>query len=430
MAPGARLGLLRDHDYRQLWASTTVSQIGFQITQLAVTLVAIDHLGASEFQAGVLAACQSAAFLLIGLPAGAWVDRMRRRRVLIVSDVARGVLLASVPIAWWAGVLTIWQLYAVTLAHGVLTVFFDVAYQSYLPHLVGRERLVEGNAKLEAVRSSSQVAGPAFAGQVVRWFGAPLALLVDAAAMAASALLYLRIRKPEPKPARREERRLRHEIGEGLRFVLGHRLLRAIVACTGTGNFFSSIYYAMLVFHLRRGLELDPGSIGAVLSIISAGGVVGAFIARRVAGWLGQGRVLWMSVGLLSPFMLPLALVGADGWGLWVAAVAGAATSAGVVIYNITQVSFRQAITPNHLLGRMNATTRFLVWGTMPLGGLAGAWLGDWLGARLALLIGVIGSCLTFLPVFLSPLRNLRALPTEAPEAESGLGAPEPAARR
>lgn len=411
MPIGARLGLLRDHDYRQLWVSTTVSQLGFQVTQLAVTLVAIDHLGVGEAQAGLLVAAQSAAFLLVGLPAGAWVDRMRRRRVLVVADVGRGLLLASVPLAWWAGVLTLWQLYAVALAHGVLTVFFDVAYQSYLPHLVGRERLVEGNAKLEAVRATSQVAGPSLAGQVIRLLGAPLALLVDAVAMAASAVLYARIRKPEPRPERPGGGRLRHEIAEGLRFVLGHRLLRAITACTGTFNFFSAVSSAMLLFYLRREVALDPGAIGLVLSILAAGGVLGAVVARPFARWVGQGRAIWMSVAFLSPFMLLLPLVESPGWLLWVAAAAGAVSSAGGVVYNVTQVSFRQAITPDRLLGRMNASVRFLVWGTMPVGGLVGAWLGAWCGARLTLLIGLLGTCVAFLPVFLSPLRTMRSLP-------------------
>jgi MFS family permease len=413
----SRLGLLRDHDYRQLFASTTVSQFGFQITQLAMSLVAIDHLGASEFEVGLLVTVQFVAFLLIGLPAGAWVDRLRRRSVLIVCDVGRGLLLASVPLAWWAGALTMWQLYAVALAHGALTVFFDVAYQSYLPHLVGRANLVEGNAKLEAVRAVSHAGGPGVAGQLIRLLTAPVALLVDAVAMAASALFYLRIRRREPRPDKQPGARLLPEIGEGLRFVLGHRLLRAIVMCTGTANLFSSIYAAMLVFFLRRTLELGPGEIGLVLSIFSAGGVAGAFVARRFADWVGQGRAIWMSVGFTAPFLLLMPLA-EPGWRLWLAAAASAVTAVGIVVYNITQVSFRQALTPDQLLGRMNATVRFLVWGTMPLGGLLGAFLGGWFGARTTVLIGVLGACVAFLPVYLSPLRTMRDLPTE----------PEPAA--
>jgi MFS family permease len=414
---GQRLGLLRDHDYRQLFGSTTVSQFGVQISQLAISLVAIDHLAASEFEAGLVVALSFAAFLLVGLPAGAWVDRMRRRHVLIVGDVGRAVLLLSVPVAWWAGLLTIWQLYAVALLHGVLTVFFDVAYQSYLPHLVGREHLVEGNSKLEAVRAVSQIAGPSVAGQVIRILGAPVAILADALAMAASALLFLRIRKREERPVRRPDARLVREIAEGLRFVLGHRLLRAIALCTGTFNLFASINAAMVVFFLRRDLELGPGAIGLVFSILSVGGLVGAFTARRVARTIGQGRAIWMSAAFGAPFglLMPFA---EPGWLLWLAAAGGAVVGAATVIYNITQVSFRQGLTPDHLLGRMNATIRFLVWGTMPLGGVLGAVLGDLIGARATLLVAAIGACLAFLPVFLSPLRNMRELPSQPGEPE------------
>jgi predicted MFS family arabinose efflux permease len=179
----------------------------------------------------------------------------------------------------------------------------------------------------------------------------------------------------------------------------------------------------MLIFFLRRGLALDAGAIGAVLSIAGLGGVVGAFAARRFAGWVGQGPAIWMSIAFTAPFglLMPLA---EPGWRVWVAAAAGAVTATGVVIYNITQVSFRQALTPDHLLGRMNATIRFLVWGTLPVGGLLGAVLGDWLGARTAVLIGTLGACLAFLPVFLSPLRRMRTLPTQPdPEPERPPGA-------
>jgi predicted MFS family arabinose efflux permease len=242
---------------------------------------------------------------------------------------------------------------------------------------------------------------------------------VDAVALAASALFYLRIRKREPRPTVHPDARLLREIGEGLRFVLGHRLLRAIVMCTGGYNLFSSIYAAMLVFFLRRTLGLGAGEIGLVLSIFSAGGVAGAFVARRFADWVGQGRAIWMSAGLTAPFLLPMPFA-EPGWRLWAAAAASAVTAVGIVVYNVTQVSFRQALTPDPLLGRMNATVRFLVWGTMPLGGLAGAFLGDWFGARTAVLVGVLGGCVAFLPVYLSPLRSMRDLPTEpAPAAQA-----------
>lgn len=406
----SRMGLLREHGFRQLFASTTLSQFGIQITQLALSLIAIDYLNANEFEAGLLVTLLSAGFLLVGLPAGAWVDRMRRREILIIGDLGRAALLASVPLAWWAGVLTIWQLYAVALAHGILNVFFDVAYHSYLPHLVGREKLVEGNAKLEAVGSVSHLGGPGVAGQLIRLATAPTALVIDAVAMVASALFITRINKREEKPTRRADAHLVREIVDGLRFVLGDRLLRAIVASSATFKLFSSIYAAMLIFFLRRDLNVDPGTIGMVLSIAAVGGLLGALTARRAAGRIGQGPAMWMPIAFTAPFLLLMPL--ADrGWRLWIAAAGAAVAAAGVSIYNIAQVSFRQGLTPNQMLGRMNATMRFLVWGVMPLGGVVGAVLGERLGARAALLIGVLGTCLAFLPVFLSPLRTMRSLP-------------------
>lgn len=415
-----RLGLLRDQDYRQLFASTTVSQLGFHVTVLALPLVAIIALAARPFEVGLLAALEFAPFLLVGLPAGAWVDRMRRRIVLIVGDLARGAVLATVPLAWWAGVLTIWQLYAVAFAFGVGTVFFDVAYQSYLPHLVGRANLVEGNAKLESVRAVAQLAGPALGGQLIRLLSAPVALLATGVAMAASAGFVARIRKREEKPARSPDAHFAREIKEGLRFVLGHRLLRAIATCTASYNLLSSAFAPMMILYLQRSLGQSAGTIGLVLTVWGAGGLVGAAVTRRVAGWLGQGPAIWLSVAVTSPFLLLMPVLAAPGWRLWVAAAGGFVVSIGVVVYNVTQVSFRQALTPDQLLGRMNATVRFLVFGTMPLGGLLGGALGEWLGVRSTLLVLALAACFAFLPVFLSPLRRMRTLPT----------APEPAPAR
>ena len=416
----SRPGLLSDHDYRQLFAATTVSQVGFHITALAVPLVAIITLDAGAFEVGVLAAVSMAPFLLVGLPAGAWVDRMRRRRVLIAGDLGRAGLLVTVPVAGWVGALTIWHLYAVAFGVGVFTVFFDVAYQSYLPHLVGRAHLVEGNARLESVRAVAQLAGPALAGQLVRLLTAPVALLVDAVALAGSALFVTRIRKPEQRPARAPDARLLREIGQGLRFVLGHRLLRAIVTCTASFNLLAAAYGPMMLVYLERDLAQDAGTIGLVLALLGAGGLAGALLARRFAGLIGQGPAIWVSAALSAPFMLLLPLLAEPGWRLWVAAAGGAVASVGVVVYNITQVSFRQAITPDHLLGRMNATIRFLVFGTIPVGGVLGGALGEVLGVRGALLVAALGQCLAFLPVFLSPLRTMRTLPTRpdgAPES-------------
>ncbi len=375
------LGLLRDHDFRQLYVADTVSQLGTQVSMLALPLVAVRSLNASNFEMGILAACETLAFLLIGLPAGAWVDRLRRRNVLIFGDIGRAVVLGSVPLAWWADVLTMPQLYVVALLTGVLTVFFDVSYQSYLPHLVGRDKLVEGNSKLEAVRAVNQLAGPPLAGGLITALTAPFAVALDAVSFLGSALFVGRIRKQEEKPERKADAHLGREIMEGLHFVLGNRMLRSIAACTGSSNLFSSIAGAMIIVLLARDLHLNAAVIGLFTSISAIGGMVAALCATRIAKWLGQGQTIWISIAVTSPFGL-LWPVAQRGWLLWAAAFGAGVYWFGAVVYNITQVSFRQGLTPERLLGRMNATMRFLVWGTLPIGGFIGGVLGKFIGVR------------------------------------------------
>src|SRR5215207_3595515 len=408
-----RQSLWHHRDFIRLWTGDSISQIGAMVSLIALPLLAIKVLDATPFEVGLLTTAETAAFLLVGLPAGAWVDRVRRRNVLIVGDIGRAVLLGSLPLAWYLDLLTLAQLYAVALFTGVLTVFFDVAYQSYLPSLVGRGHLVEGNAKLEASRAVAQIAGPSVGGVLVQWLTAPYAVLVDAASYLWSAVWVAAIRNREPKPERAPDRHLGREIREGLRFVLGHRLLRAITATTGTSNLFSSILNTAFIIVLadQAQLDLSAGTIGLVFTIGSIGGLLGAVGAERVARALGQGPTIWLTILAGAPFVLVTPLVQRD-WTLWAVAACWGVNSFLVVVYNITQVSFRQGRCPERLLGRMNATIRFLVWGTMPLGGLIGGVLGSTIGVRPTMWVGAIGMALGFLPAFLSPLRTMRDLPT------------------
>ncbi len=419
----APASLWRHRDFLRLWAGDTISQLGTQVTLLAVPLLAIKVLHATPFQVGLLTTCETAAFLLIGLPSGAWVDRMRRRNVLIVNDLVRAVVLGSLPLAAWLDMLSLPQVYAVVLLVGVCTVFFDVAYQSYLPHLVGREHLVEGNAKLQGSQSVSQVAGPSVGGFLVQALTAPYAILLDAASYLWSASWIIAIRKREPRPERGAERHLVAEMKEGLTFVLRHRLLRAITACTGSSNLATSAAMVALISLLAspRQLNLSAGTIGVLFTVGSAGGVLGAVLARRFAQWVGQGQAIWISGGLWAPtaFVAPFVQ---HGWTLGLLAVAQLVGSVGIVIYNITQVSFRQGLCPERLLGRMNATIRFLVWGTMPLGGLIGGALGSWIGLRPTLLVTAVAGVLAVLPVYLSPLRTMRELPQTYEEENAPTG--------
>jgi MFS family permease len=286
--------------------------------------------------------------------------------------------------------------------------------------------LVEGNAKLEAVRAVSQTAGPTVAGVVIQALTAPVAVALDAASFAGSALLVAGIRRREDRPARSRDAHLRAEVMEGLRFVLGSRLLRTIAMSTGLSNLLSGVSYAMLIVLLARGLHLQANTIGVFFSIAAAGGLVGALVATRVGRRLGQGPTIWISQAACGLFGLALPLA-QRGWLLWAVAFSYALGFVANVVYNVTQLSFRQGLTPEHLLGRMNATMRFLVWGTLPLGGLIGGVLGQLLGARPTLWVAAVGGLTPFLPLVFSALRTMRELPTWVePEPAPGPVFPPP----
>ncbi|GAA2133037.1 MFS transporter [Kitasatospora kazusensis] len=407
--------LLRHHDFRYLLSGAAASQLGSQVTLVALPLVAVVGLDASPLQVGLLTAAETAAFLLVGLPAGAWVDRMRHLPVLVRADLVRCLAVGSVPLAAAAGLLTMAQLYLVALVTGVATVFFDVAHQSLLPRLLPREQLVAGNGALETVRSSSQVAGPGLGGVLVQLLGAPLAMAADALGYLASALLLLGVRTEQPRPEPVPGRSLRADIAEGLSFVLRRPLLRVIAAATAASNFFSALLLAVQTLFWVRVLALSPAAIGLLLSASAVGGLAGALCAGPLARRFGQARLIWLSVTVTAPFAL-LWPLSAGGAGAPVFAAGSAVVFFGAVVYNVAQVSFRQVICPPALLGRMNATVRFLVWGTLPLGALAGGTIATAAGPRAALWVCAAGFLTVPLPLLLSPLRRLRDLPA----AETG----------
>ncbi|MFF3286080.1 MFS transporter [Streptomyces sp. NPDC003023] len=410
-------GLFRMRDFRLLLAGAAAGQVGAQVTLVALPLVAVLELEATAFQVGLLTAAETAAFLLIGLPAGAWVDRMRKLSLMIRVDLVRAAAMASIPSAAVAGVLTMPQLYAVALVTGVATVFFDVAHQSYLPQLLPREQLVAGNGALETVRSSAQVTGPGLGGGLVQLVGAHFAIVADAIGYAVSALFLRGIRQPESKPEALPGASLRADVAEGLRFVLGHPLLRVIAVATGLGNFFTAIVMATQTVFLVRVLGLEPLAVGLMLSASAVGGLAGALCAGKLADRFGHARMIWLSPLVTGPFALLWPLSG-RGASAVMFAIASGAVFFGAVVYNIAQVSFRQALCPPRLLGRMNATLRFLMWGTLPLGALAGGAVAGAFGTRTALFVCAAGFLAVPLPLLLSPLRRMRELP--APVDDEG----------
>ncbi len=413
--PATRTPSLWHHaDFRRLWVGDTLSQLGVPLTGLALPVLAVETLGADERQMGLLVALESVAFLVIGLPAGAWVDRWRKKRVLVAGDLARAAVLASVPLAWAAGTLTMVQLYVVAAALSVATVFFDVAYQSFLPSLVAPEQVVDGNSKLQASQSVAQIAGPAAGGALLKVLSPAWLVAGNAVTFLLSAAFVGRIAHSETPPDRSTRRPLRVEVGEGLRFVVTHRLLRRIVACTSLSNLFMAMTAALLTLFVLRDLGESPATLGLVFSASAVGGLVGAVVTNAVTRVVGEGRAIALSALVGVPFLAltpAAALVPEGRWAAVVLVVGGVGTWFSVVVYNITQVSFRQRVCPPALLGRMNASVRFVVWGTQPIGALAGGLLGAALGVLPTLWLAVAGGLLATLPVVVSPLLGMRDLP-------------------
>jgi MFS family permease len=405
-----RRSLWGHRDFVRLWSAESVSRFGSQVSLLALPLIAITVLHTSTFQVGLLSTMEFLPFVLVGLPAGVWVDRLRRRPVLIAADLGRALALASVPLAHLLGVLSMAQLYAVAFVTGALTVFFDVAYQSYLPRLVRPDQLVEGNAKLEISSSGASIAGPGLAGLLIQAFTAPLAVLVDAISFVASAGFIGRIRRPEPPPPPASDGPgMRREIAEGLRYVLGHRLLRWIAASTGTFNLFSSMTQAILILYLVRRLGMSAGLIGLVMTVGNAGWLIGATGSGRLSGRIGVGAAVLVGtvVGSAGALLVPLAPASGP-VPLLIAAMC--LLSFGTTVYNIGQLSVRQAITPERLHGRMNATMRFMVWGTMPIGSALGGALGQTVGLRPTLWIAALGAVVPIGTVLASRIWSLRTV--------------------
>jgi MFS family permease len=425
--------VIHNRDFLRLWAAETISQFGSQVSLLALPLVAVALLEATPLEVALLGTIEFLPFILFSLPAGAWVDRLRRRPILIAGDLGRAAALITIPVVYMLGGLTIWQLYVVGFVTGTLTVFFDVAYQSYLPSLVERDQLVDGNGKLEISRTAAQTAGPAIGGGLIGVLTAPIAILVDAVSYGLSALFVFLIRRTEPQPDRHVDEHgapregLRHEVSRGLRYVLGNPYLRGIAASTGTSNLFNNIATATLIVYAVRDLGLDAAQIGLVFGLGNLGALAGALSADRFRRWLGLGHAIVLSSFLTSPGLLLIALA-PKAYPIPFLVASGVLIGFSAVVYNINQVSFRQAITPTAMQGRMNATMRFIVWGTIPVGSVVGGLIATTVTVSTAIWVGALGSFLAVVPLLISPVHTLREMPTPVEEATpAGVTTADPA---
>lgn len=413
-----RRGLWRHGDFLRLWGAQTVSQFGSQISAIALPLVAVIALDVSAFQVALLGAVEMLPFSLFALPAGVWVDRLPRKPILVLADMGRGAALATIPLAWSLGALTIWQLYAVGFVVGLFTVFFDVAYQSYLPSLVARDLLLEGNSKLEISRSAAQIGGPGLGGVLVQAITAPYAIVADAVSFVWSALLVGRIQRREDPVVPTEERSMRRELVEGLRYLLGDPRWRAIALNVATFNFSANAAFSIFLVYAVRELDLSPATIGAVVALGNVGWLLGAMLAARVSSRIGIGRTLILG-GALSGFGGLLVPLAPKSFPIPFLVASEMAIALGIVLYNVTGISLIQALVPQRMLGRMNASRRWIVWGVIPLGNVVGGALATTIGLRGTLFAGTIAAACCFLFLTVEPLRTIERLP-EAGEPTPG----------
>jgi MFS family permease len=407
---GRTAGLWANSEFLKLWAAQAISFFGSQITVLALPLTAAVSLQASATEMGMLRTAEVAPALLIGLFVGAIIDRLRRRPILILADIGRAVLLVSIPLASYLGILQMSHLYVVAFLSGILTVFFDIAHMSLLPSLVPRDRLVEGNSKLEVSRSIAMIAGPGIAGILVQLFTAAVALVFDALSFLGSALFLLLLRAPEaPAAGTAPRQRFWAEIAEGLHTVWRQPLLRTMALSLCIFNFFYNLIGAVYVLYVVRELRIAPATLGLIYTIGSIGFALGATLAGRAARRFGVGpTIVWGACLSDAAFLLiPLASGQHQAVVPLLIAAQLLATFAGPMTA-INQLSLRQAVTPDRLQGRVNATMRVIALSAAPVGALFAGLLGGTLGLRPTLVIGALGIQLGFVLLLLSPLRTLR----------------------
>ncbi len=419
-------GLWREPDFLKLWVGETVSLLGSQVSLLAIPLTAALRLDATPLQMGTLGTVQYIPWLLVGLPAGVWVDRLRRRPVMVAADLGRAVLLGLIPLAAVAGVLRMEHLYVVGFFVGVLNVLFDVAYSAFLPTLVARNRLVEGNSKLQVSASVAEIAGPGLAGGLVQLVTAPLAIAADSLSFLVSAASVAWIRSPEPKPAPQGgPTTILTQIRDGLRLVFANPILRAFALASVTTNFFVDVHLAAFVLYVTRELGASPLVLGSMYAIGSLGGLLGSIVAERLVRRHGLGRVIVAAQILVTLAVLAIPLTGRR---LSIAVpmiiLAEALWGFAVVVYVVNTVSLRQAITPNEFQGRVTASLRFVTWGVAPLGFMLGGLLGQAIGLRATLLVAAVGPLLSVACLLLSPVARLRQPPVPETTAVPAAMAP------
>jgi MFS family permease len=407
--------LWRHPAFLRLWTADALFDLARQSSIVVIPLIGALTLDATPFQMGVLGAASTAPSLLISLAAGVWVDRLPRRRTMAIAALLRFVLMGSIPLLWWAGLLSIWLLVGIAFLGGTMTLMFDLARHAWLPALIGRKRLLEANGRMHASHSVAQMAGPTLGGAVAGVLLPPLAMLIDAVSSGTSALVAGKIpgedRATQPTGPRIP---LWRQALDGLRFALGDRTLRATIGASGVTSLFGHVFLAVYVLYMANSLQLSSFEIGLVFALGGFGALLGSFLAAPLARKFGVGWTIiagWLLFGL-GGLPIPLAIL-VPAYALILVVASEFFQWLVLSVAEVNQLSLRQAITPDDYLGRVSATYRFTVNGMVPVGSLLGGVLGTLVGIQATLLIGVGGMLLAFVWVLLSPLRGMRETPAE-----------------
>lgn len=410
-----RKGLWGNSRFVKLWAGQTISLFGSNITILAIPLAAVTQLRATPTQMGIMQMAQYLPFLVFGLLAGVWVDRRARRPLLIISDIGRMLALGAIPLAAFTGWLSMELLYVVAFVIGTFNLLFEAAYAAFLPMIVPQQELPAGNSRLQTSAAAAEIAGPGLAGWLIQLATAPFALLVDAASFLLSAVVLLRIRVDEPAASTPQRGAILPDLTAGLRAVLSNPYIRALTLCSASSNIFINMHLAIYVLYLTRTIGFTPAQIGLLYSIGSVGGLLGAINAGPIARRIGLGRAViaeTIAVGgaaiaipllsLLDGSAFPLLAIAHGIWGFW------------LPVYIVNAASLRQIMTPNALLGRVTASSRFLSWGAATVGFVIGGVVAEQIGLLPTLIVAGVGLLVSSLWVILSPIRSLERMPVVA----------------
>lgn len=400
-------GIWKDNEFVKYWAGQTFSVFGSNVATFLMPLTAIYVLEASALQMGILQAMSGIPFLLFSLIVGVLVDRVRRLRMMIIVDFGRAILIGIIPLLYVLDVLNIYHLYVLALGVGFMSVLFETAYQAYLPMLVGKDKLVDANSSLQFSQSLAQISGPGLAGFLIGIFAAPLTLIMNALTFFASAISLARIRFSEPKRSLSLGKISLEDVTEGLKIILKHAVLRPLTLGMGCINMFFNLFLAVYYLYLSEKLGLSSGMMGLVLSIGALGATTAVLVTKRLSLKFSPGQIVILAEALfaLGAWLVPLAgghpivrLIG-----VFVAAICAFFGGAAA---NIMAITIYQKVTPDHLLGRVSASSKFFLGGLMPIGSLLGGIVGELLGLRLTLFVGAMGISAMVVWLLLSRVRT------------------------